>query len=489
MTRWSNWQQTYRWLLFPRKTRFPKRRSHWLPLTLTVVLVAGVVIWGPWLFDRITCRPGLVPSPNVWSQDSECVGVSDGPYAFGLSAFEGVFQQIARQNEEAEKHPCGPGVAPVTVGVLVTLTSPTTGGRARHELEGFAASQANANNSHSCVRSILLRVAQIGKDEQAAVSVAQLLADSPDIVAVVGMGISDQRSAQAAQTLANHQIPMVADLITAEGFDQNGSSEDHPDLSTCADHGVYDSGIGRGFFYRVTYRVATQATALGQYLKKAADFIITPTTANDPFTCTALPLLHREFGENAHEVRFDPTDPTTVALSVQQLCRTEQDATAVYAARAQDLSRFLIELDDQYQNGFCKSKSITVASLSDASRILAPEPDANLESLRTQALASTTFTDGKIKLVYTGIATREMLALANYPGFRGLQGQFTDRTDLDDGWAINAYDALITVAAAVNIVPVSGGITPSGVNTAIGSFSSDNPVLAAAQGPMPMPLS
>lgn len=513
-TYWHRRRQAYRWWLVPRADRFPKRWSHWLPLTLTIILAvsctAASTSAGPWLFTRISCRPGLLPISSVWSQDNECVGASDGPYAFGLSDFDPIIQKIANQNKEAERDLCGTGAAPVTVGVLVTLTSPATGGRARNELEGFTAGQASANRP-PCVRPIRLRIAQIGKAEQAAGSVAQLLTHSPGIVAVVGMGISDRRSIDAIQVLAEKHIPMVADLMTAEGFDQNGSSNDHPDFSRCADHSAYDRGIGQGFFYRVSYRNATQNPQLHQYLKRATqelvgpnstaanpvkpvDFIITPTTLTDPFTCTALPLMHREFGENVHEVRFDPADPTTVKLSVQQLCNKEQAVAAIYAARAQHLSRFLTDIDEQYQNGLCKPVSITVASISDGSRIRAPEPDANLESLRLKALTSQTFRQGTIRLVYTPLASPEILAARNIPGFMSLQKRFTEigfnKADLDDGWAINAYDALTAVAAAVNTVPLdpeSNGraITPGQVNTAIGSFSSaDHPVPSAAQGPL-----
>ena len=417
--------------------------------------------------------------------------MSDGSYSFRLSAFDPVFQTIARQNEKAEQNPCGNSAAPVTVGVLITLTYPEVGGRAQHELEGFAAAQENANMpGPECVRPVRLQIAQIGKAEQAAERDAQLLADNPDVVAVVGMGQSDPRSAEAVQTLAMHKIPTVADVIAAEGFDQDGSRSDHPDFSRCTDDAIYDRGIGQGYFYRVTYRNAIQVMQLGQYLKKTADFIITPTTATDPFTCTALPLLHDEFGENVHEVRFDPTDPTTVTLSVQQLCGKDEDiVTALYAARAQDLSRFLTQLDDQYQDGTCEPKSIIVASLSDSSRILAPEPQADLESLRIQALTSPIFKNGTVKLFYVPLANPEVLAKENSHGFVKLQENFNNlgfnRADLDDGWAINAYDALTTVTAAVNKVPITQKITPSRVNTAIGLFSSSNhPVPLAAQGPL-----
>jgi hypothetical protein len=150
---------------------------------------------------------------------------------------------------------------------------------------------------------------------------------------------------------------------------------------------------------------------------------------------------------------------------------------------------FLTQLDDQYKDGICKPKSIIVASLSDASRILAPEPQTNLESLHARALTSQTFKNGTVKLFYVPLANPEVLAKENSPGFVKLQENFNrlefNRADLDDGWAINAYDALTTVTAAVNTVPITRAITPSGVNTAIRLFSSsDYPVPLAAQEPL-----
>jgi ABC-type branched-subunit amino acid transport system substrate-binding protein len=451
---------------------------------LTVVVVAGVAStetlapqW--WRLARVSCWASWYPTPSVWSSAGECVGVSDGSYRFGLSSsFDEVFKKIAGQNNAVKNNPCGKGAEPVTVGVFVTLTSPTVGGRAQHELDGFAAAQANANSLASnprCAHPIQLRIAQIDENEKAAVDVAQLLADSPDIVAVVGMGPSTTQAALAVQTLANWGVPVVADRITAEGFDQNGSKDDNPDFSNCNkdDRNVYDSGIGRGFF-RVTYRVATQAGALSKYLNKNTDFIITPNSSDDPFTCTTLPLLRKEFGLRVPVPHFDPKDTTTVQPAVQQLCRAEHDVTAIYAARAQDLSRFLTQLDDQYQHGVCTPTSITVASVDDASRILVPEPDAALEALRMRALAAlgpkidnTT----KLKLVYTGIAPEifDNKLLQNGPKFKHI--------DPDDDWAINAYNALTTVEYAVN----GGNVTRGAISTAIGSFSDDHPVLSAAQ--------
>jgi ABC-type branched-subunit amino acid transport system substrate-binding protein len=486
-------RQTFRWGLFPRSDRWPKLWRDWLPLTMAVVLVAGlltVVGWkGPWLRDRLGCRPGLLPSSEIWSQGDECVGVTDGSYAFGLADFAGVLDKIADQNKAAGADPCGTGAPAVTVGVLMTLNSPGVGGRARHQLEGIAAGQAKANQA-GCIRPIRLRTGQMGADEQAATGVARLLADDADVVAVVGMGLSHQQSANAAQLLAENRIPMVSDVITAEGFDSNGSGDDHPDYTTCDPHATYTRGVGQGFFYRVAFRNAVQIGQLGEYVKqtvdKGLDFIVTPTTTTDPYTCSTLPLLRRQFGAGVHEVRFDPADPTTVSQSAKRICATDGPVTVFYAARARDLARFLSSVQQEAGRGLCRSRAVTVLSTSDAVRLRVRETEPNLDELRVNALASPTFKDGTVRLMYTPLADPDVLGRAAGTGFAQLQKVFTglgfDTADLDDGWAINGYDALVTVAAALNTLSAGPRVTRSQVNTAIGGFSAPGQSVAAAGG-------
>ncbi|HEV7824103.1 MAG TPA: hypothetical protein VGP02_04290, partial [Mycobacteriales bacterium] len=449
----------YRWLLVPRANRFPRRRSDWLPLTLVVVLVLGLgaVGWnGSWLFDRITCRDGVFPSSEVWSSAHECVGLSNGPYAFGLDRYEPVMGTIGAQNTAADTgDPCGNGAAPVTVGVLLTLTDPGVGGRGVPQLEGMAAAQAEANQ-RGCSRPIRLRIAQMGAAGQAAVAVAQGLVDSPDLVAVVGLGLSTRESAEAIGLLARNQIPMVAAVITAVGFDAGGLGDDPAAFAgTCADVNTYQRGFGGGFFYRVAFSNRAQIHQLHAYvegrLHRHADLIVTPTTVEDPYTCTALPLLHQAFGAHVHEVRFNPV-AEDVNPAVEQICRERGAVTVMYAARASDLSRYLIKLDELFAMGTCGPTSVTVVSPSDASRLRAPEPDG-AEELRVAALRSASFATGRVRLVYTPLAAPEVLA-GSGPGFQRLREAFAaagfSAAHLDDGWAENGYDVVTTVAAAVD---------------------------------------
>jgi ABC-type branched-subunit amino acid transport system substrate-binding protein len=450
-------------------------------LVVALVALAGLVWWrGEWMWDRLSCRDGW-PSAEIWELDDECVGLSEGPYAFDLDAFAPVMAVIDRQNHQAEN--CDPNGTPATVGVLTTMTDPNVGGRAVHELEGMAAGQRQANGP-GCLHPVRLVVGQIGQGGAAAVEVATLMVERNDVVAVAGAGLSDQDSADAVRVLADAHIPVVADLITAEGFDQNGSAADNPDFSVCDNEVAYSRGVGRDWFYRVSFRNAVQIPEIAKVTDRP-DFIMVPTGGKDPYTCTTLPLIQRQFGGNVTEVVFDPDEPETVPQTAKRVCNVSGDISLVYIARARDLGLFLFSLDEAYSNGQCAADSITVLSTSDASRLRAQEPDPRLEDLRTRALTSETFTSGKITLLFPPLAASDHLREFS-PNFAAFESTFSDAgfevSHVDDGWAINAYDAMITIATAVRTLPSNEPVAPSAVNTVISGFSSATQTVPGASG-------
>jgi hypothetical protein len=235
-----------RFLVFPRRDRFPKYPTDWIPLgvvlALVLCLVAGPVV-APRVLPALQCYDG-VPSPDVWKSGDDCVGLTDGPYAFGLDEFAPVMRVVDEQNRSAAER-CDPNGTPVTVGVLLTMTDDFAGSRALHELEGMAAGQRAANGT-GCLHPIQLTVGHVGRyDEHAAApAVARRLADRPEVVAVAGIGLSHQLSAEVADVLAAARMPMVSDLITAEGFDQNGSQADAPTFGECDPGITYPRGVG-----------------------------------------------------------------------------------------------------------------------------------------------------------------------------------------------------------------------------------------------------
>jgi ABC-type branched-subunit amino acid transport system substrate-binding protein len=475
-----------KYLLFviPKSGRFPRLWTDWLRLTLAIVLVvvAGLTFWrGPWLSDRLGCRDGF-PSGDIWESGGECVGLSSGPYAFDQAVFAPVLAVIDRQNQQAAEK-CDPNGTPVTVGVLMTMTDQQVGGRALHELEGMAAGQRKANNT-GCLHPVRLVVGQTGKGGLAAVELATRMAKRPDVVAVAGLGLSDQNSADAAQVLADAHIPAVADLITAEGFDQNGSAQDHPDFSSCDSDITYTQGVGKDWFYRVSFRNSVQIGELAKVTGQP-DFIMVPAGGADPYTCTTLPLIQRQFGGNITEVTFDPDESSTVPQTAKRVCNVPGEVSMIYIARGRDLGRFLYSLDEAWSNGQCAASSITVLSTSDASRLRAPEPDSTLEDLRTRALGSKTFTSGAVSLLYTPLAASDHLRKTSR-NFATFEQAFTeagfDMSHVDDGWAISAYDAMTTIATALRTLPAGEPVASSAVNTVISGFSSATQSVPGAGG-------
>src|SRR5262249_42201682 len=207
---------------------------------------------------------------------------------------------------------------------------------------------------------------------------------------------------------------------------------------------------------------------------------------------------HRLFGEAVPDVTFDTSDPTTIQPAVRQLCTMRGDSTVIYAARARDLARFVVEIDRQKSNNVCTPRVITIAGGSDGSRIRAVDPDPIREQIRQKALNPNSFKDGYLRLVNPPLANPEALAAHLGTGFTTFKNQFTgdqrdrrfDETDLDDGWAINAHDALTAVAEAINTLPIQEdgapqNFTATQVNTAIGAFTVGTaPVPNAAQSPL-----
>ncbi|MEU4225665.1 hypothetical protein AB0F17_15335 [Nonomuraea sp. NPDC026600] len=484
--------RTYIWRIWPNRGRFPRQWWHWWrPLGAVMALgalVPGVVKGVPWLSDRFSC--GWQPLNGVWKQEGECVGLTVGPYAFDRRELTDVMSKIARQNEAAKDGSCASGAEAVWVGALMTLTSAESGGRALHQLEGIVAEQANANgNKAECVHPIKLRVAQMGAGEQAATKMAELLADE-GVVAVTGMGLSRQETADAALVLAQRKIPMVGNVITAEGFDGNGSQQDRPDYGRCDPSHTYKNGIGLGYFYRVSYRNAVQIEQLAKYLgpgKRTLTFIMTPITMDDPYTCTTLPLVHARFDPKSRplrEVKFDPGDPATVKQSAQRVCASAGPVSVFYAARATHLPQFLKSIADQSELGQCQFTSITVLSTSDAGRMRAVEVDPNLEQQRVAALSTPMFVDGTVRLIYTPLADPDLLPKEG--GMRVLRQSFAalgfDPAHLDSGWAITGFDGMAVVAGAVNTLTAKEPVTSSRINAALGGFVQGGATVGGASG-------
>ncbi|MEV3966143.1 hypothetical protein AB0M34_35660 [Nocardia sp. NPDC050193] len=210
--------------------------------------------------------------------------------------------------------------------------------------------------------------------------------------------MSHQTTADIADALAEQKLPMVSDVVTAEGFDQTGSREDAPDFRSCDADITYPRDVGKGYSYLVAFRAAKQVEEIAAVLPATPGFIAVPTGGSDPYTCTALPLIHRAYGPAVPEVKFDSVEPTTVPQTARRICPAPTDTTVIYLARGRNLGRLLYSFGEAYSNGQCAAPSVTVVSTSDGNRMRTVEADPALEGLRNQALKSGSLRSGRIRL-------------------------------------------------------------------------------------------
>lgn len=467
----------------------PRPLRVWLPflstVTTVVIVVPTAIVLAPHIGQLLTCGRGWYTSTPTWHAENQCVGLSSGPYDFGVREFAAVMELIQQQNDSAATN-CPTGT-PVTVGVLLSLTDPSVGGRALDELEGMAAAQRHADDS-GCLHPVKLLIGQLGDDQHGPGprAVAQAMAARADVVAVAGVGLSYQSTTEVVGTLAAAKIPTVGDVVTAEGFDQDGSRRDQPIYDGCDAKETYQYGVGKDYFHRVAFRVAVQIDSLTKVTANTPDFVMVPTGTTDPYTCTALPLLHRALHTEAPDVKFDATEPSTVVQTAERVCAETKDVTVAYLARGRDLSRFLFSVDQAYGNGQCAAPSITVIGTSDAVRLSTPEPDPVLEDLRSKALSSASFTSGRVRLLSSMIADTHRPA--DDTAFLDYQNAFTaarlDHSRLGQGWAVNGYDAVTTIATAVHTLPQHEPVTRGQVNTVISGYNAPGQAIPGAGGPI-----
>jgi hypothetical protein len=197
--------------------------------------------------------------------------------------------------------------------------------------------------------------------------------------------------------------------------------------------------------------------------------------------------MQLQFGGDITEVRFDTEDPSTVSQTAQRVCGEPEDVTVAYIARGRDLGQFLYSLDEIAANGQCAARSVTVVSTSDGNRLRTVEADPRLEDLRIRALTSASFATGKVRLLLPLVGGADRLTPFN-PRFADFEAAFTgagfDLAHVDDGWAVNAYDALTTISTALRTLPSGRAVQRGQVNTAISGMTSPERSVPGAGGPI-----
>lgn len=437
--------------------RLPQFVRDWLPrlmhrrwlVTLTaaaIVVPAAAGGGGLWWYSAHcgTTNPALLSVPG-----GECSGVTDGGDGHGVF---GPGLQPALAAIDAENRAVVKEGGYVTVALMAPLTKggkSLTGDRAVHQVEGAFIAQHEANKDKAYPR-IRLVLANMGSDESSWRDVVDRLktmtGGSDRLVAVTGMGLSQQESIDAARSLSQAHIPMVGDLITADGFDKSGA----------IDRGAEIRGL-----VRVAPNVSTQFKALAQELHKHPE-MKTAALVSAPYTPNEKPDFYTQSQEaairnpdigllpylQAGGLSFNFTvqqgaEDSSLNTIADNLCGKVFPDVVFYAGRATYLQQFIEKLHDRQ----CRTTPITVVTGSDAAT-LNPE----LKQLNDPG--------APISVLYVPLADPDQLADSTNPDQTLYQdfatefstthyGQQFDKSHLASGWAVMAHDAVLTAKQAV----------------------------------------
>ncbi|WP_405790940.1 hypothetical protein OG753_30635 [Streptomyces sp. NBC_00029] len=448
------------------------RLPRWLMVVIALVSVLALIAGGWWWYvERGRVAEDLENLENQRKVDAQfrkahcgttnqalttasdvCVGItdgSDGPGVFG-PGLEPALAVLNAENTAVEKTD-----GYVTVALMGPLTQgpgSLTGDRAVHQIEGalIAVLKANKGDVYPKIRLVL---ANMGSDEthwHGVVDQLKTMSSAPGaagpLVAVTGMGLSQQESIDAARSLSAASIPMVGDVITADGFDTTGS---------------IDTGARIEGLVRVAANSSAQLQAISQELRKrpelkTAALVTAPTTpagtpdfytnsiakaAQNPAT-GLLPYLQAGSISFNFDVRGGAAQTSLGTIS-KNLCGKVTPDVVVYAGRATFLPTFLEKLRQRQ----CRTIPITVVTGSDAATL-----DRKLPALNDP--------DAPISVLYVPLADPSQLGDNTNPD-RGLYQAFADdfgrvhhdqkfdTGHLASGWAVMAHDATGTAILAI----------------------------------------
>lgn len=424
----------------------------WAAGCYVVVVLAVVATLVPPVRRSIACLVGGGPCPTGLTRvtvngRTEYVGVTDG-YPFRPDLVHAM-KVLRRQNATATAD--GPGTY-VTVAVAGPLA--TDEPRTLHRVEGAIAGQYAANHGgvvggRPRIRLVLANMD--GKERHwSPVShrLREMVSGDAHLRAVAGMGLSQAETVDAMTVLRGAHVPTVSDMTTADTINETTQ---------------------RGFA-RVAPDTGQQLDVLGDYLRPRLAhhkaMLVAYSNPTDLYTSALKSDFQQDLGgpwRAGGEVvtPFGDKPDNEFPQIVSVLCGTRGIDTVYYAGRAADLPLFLTYLGNRLG---CRPGKIRVITTSDTSRLLVPT------AANRRAWAALRNKDRPIELIYTPLADPRFLA--SRPDNR--IGQLRDRfgelgfrgADLDTGWAITEYDAVLTAAQAIRKAAGANGDIPPAQNVA-----------------------
>jgi ABC-type branched-subunit amino acid transport system substrate-binding protein len=405
-----------------------------------VVLVAGVLIWAPW-------RESLACAQGVQRVEGECVGMTDGAYAFEKN-LGGVFEKIHEENKRVMDE-SGKKDGPSQVGIVYLMSmvpgekDTNTRDSVRHEIEGAYAAQHEANHTSKYgdtpkIRLLLAHIGDTAAQHSAALEQIRQRKDADRLVAVAGLGTSMDDTEALIRRITRPEaedglhLAAVGAVLTADTLSRV------PGLVRVAPVNSDEAAAAAAFL------------AQEEHAKKRV-LVIQDERPKDQYTRTLgdgfLAALPR--GRLAGQTELYDSSQGGVATAFKtrmaNICAKKPDVI-FFAGRGIDLPRFLAPLKDRP----C-TEPLLVISGDDASQSAQAKGFDDIKG---------TLRDGNVRLIYTGLAHPggwERTPEA-YPGWGrltfGAGGRY--RTDfpeeaLDDGQAVMGHDAVLTALTGIRL--------------------------------------
>ncbi|MGY0499972.1 ABC transporter substrate-binding protein [Nocardia sp. FBN12] len=413
-----------------------------LAVGLVVALVAGYAVYRVW--PENTCGAS---DSGVQEIDGQCVGVTDGTYAFHES-LAGVQRKIAEENARVS----GSGHT-VTVALLDSLTVDKTSAitleMVRNELEGAYTAQYRINHTKAVgdqqplVKLVLANWGSHQLQWEPVVGQLEAMVGGPEpLVAVTGLRVSTVQTELAAQRLAQRSIPIVSSIATADQLNY---------------------GAIRGFV-RASPPNLEYAEALHGYLGNHPDlesamlvYDLNSDLNPDPEATQGTDLFTKSLRDDmnarlADLIKYPPqgyvglygqtaASPNLFSNIVQNVCAVKPEVVA-FAGRVVDFSSFL----ESMFNRVCPDSPIT---------IVAAGADFGVLDLRAEEAV---LRAKNIRVVYA-TETDPQGWIQNSPStppfFREFHEQFQQlgfaSVNLNDGGAIATHDAILIAAKAARL--------------------------------------
>ncbi|MCF3961081.1 ABC transporter substrate-binding protein [Streptomyces fuscigenes] len=417
-------------------------------VAVSVALAAVVAVGGyfgvSW-YQRADarCADGVVKQGPA----HECVGVTDGSYAFA-DDLKGVEGRIRKENARVAKEAGGDYVS-IAYMTTMTLTAQDSNSREsiRHELEGAYLAQYRHNRGDiKAAPPVRLLIANTGSE--AAYwkhTVGELVArrDEDHLVAVTGLGPSTGADLAAVRELSRHRLALVASTMTADNITNIKN------------------------LVRVTPTNTDEARAAAAYLKSSNAYrtaAVVQDAAAGNLYASSLGKAFVAAYPDAHHALVRGKAVQTYDSSVGESWETELDLITTnlcdakpqliyFAGRGIHLTRFLQALAHRS----CDWTGFTVMTGDDTTNLTA---DRLHEAARTG-----------IPVLYTGLAHPDMYRETAKDGRRvvdttsaaafGPQGplaQWFPSDPRDDGQAMMAHDAVLTAEKGAALADRGQGV-------------------------------